>query len=103
MLDLSVFSRFRTTPPTIFDGEQSFGVWVRPAVLTDKLSQEDLEIVQVTTDLEGRPDKIAESLYGASELDWLVIAFCQAHEVFGWPHAGDILSLPHRRLVMGAL
>jgi len=50
---------------------------------------------------KGRPDLIAYDLYGSTELDWLLIAFNDAFNVFNWPRAGDVINAPIPDIVLG--
>lgn len=93
------YSRFGDTPSIVYDHrtmgpQEIFGVWKQPTVLTRGIPDSQVIRFVVPKSLEGRPDLIAANQYGVSTLDWLVIAYNNATQVFGWPKAGQVIKLP---------
>lgn len=92
-------SRFRKTPEQLIFipgiGEvETFGVWVRPRFLTEKLDERNIGQIVVTTAEQGRPDILARRVYGASRYDWILIAFNNARDVLNWPEPGTTVQFP---------
>lgn len=96
-------SRYRTTPAMLFDGVETMGVWGQPSYLRQRPSQNLIRKYYVTSAVEGRPDLIANSVYGSPELGWVVIAFNRPSEILNWPRAGDVIEIVDRQLVYGEL
>lgn len=101
MADLHHFSRFRQTPQTIVDGVETLGPWVQPSWLKKKPNDASIGVFRVNNAFEGRPDLIAERLYGSSLFDWVLIAFNAAHNNdvgarigLNWPAAGATIIYP---------
>ena len=92
------------TDLVLFEGQSTYGYWDMPKVLTATIDPADTIAVQITPDLVGRPDLIAEKYYGNSEFDWLVIAYNAqtdptALDVFGWPKVGTVITIPSPYIV----
>ena len=51
-------------------------------------------VYQVTSETEGRPDLIANAVYGNPQLDWILIAFSNVYDTLNWPRAGDFIEYP---------
>jgi nucleoid-associated protein YgaU len=99
MIRTDSYSRFSATDVITYDdpsqGPQTvFGPWKRPSVLTRTIPDDQITRYTVPKEREGRPDLIAFDAYGVSELDWLVIAFNNATQVFNWPKVGQTIKLP---------
>lgn len=94
MAQLDNFSRFFQTPEILEQGKETFGVWVQPQYLKERPDEENISIFRVTTQTEGRPDLIANELYGSPMLDWVLIAFNKVRDPLNWPKAGDAIEYP---------
>jgi len=100
-LKANSYSRFRDTPTILQDGEEVWGTWHKQSFLTKQLPQSQQTAYRVGNDKEGRPDLIAQELYGTSKLDWLLIAHNDALDVFNWPRAGTVITAPITSVVLG--
>lgn len=100
---LDEFSRFKRTPPTIVDGKETYGRWVKFSFLKIRPAEEFINVFQVTSALEGRPDLISQRVYGTPLLDWVLIAFNGVRDPLNWPRAGDIIEYPSDLIVLPEL
>lgn len=101
-LSPSHWSRFRETGTIFQDGEEVYGVWTLPAVLTQELRSDQVSLRVIRNDLAGRPDLISYQEYGTSELDWLLLAFNNVRDVMNWPKSGEVIRIPARSLVFAS-
>lgn len=93
-------SRFLETEAIIFNGIETFGLWQRPDFLDpDKLNEEDIISVIVEGPQAGRPDVIADILYGSQLLDWVIVMFNKPKNTLGWPSVGDVIRAPSASVV----
>ena len=109
MTESDAYSRLNKTEPVLFDGCETFGAWNNPITAA---AYDTAGIYVVDNAHEGRPDLIAYELYGNSKLDWVLIAMNQttrnmsgssAIDVLNWPRAGDAITVPNRRTIVGEL
>ena len=103
MPELDDFSRFQSTTQILVDGVVTFGRWQAPQFLVERPADADIGVLQITANLEGRPDIIANNIYGTPLLDWVLIAFNNARGVFNWPRAGAVIEYPLERIVLPQL
>jgi len=97
-------SRFRETEPIIRNGKETYGLWVRPAVVNpDNLEDSDIMTLQATQTNAGRPDLIATEYYGTPQLEWVVVMFNKPLNPLGWPQAGVIYKIPRPQVVRALL
>ena len=92
------FSRFIGTDTVLFKEEEIWGAWSPPTFMLD-VKDDDYKYFQVDKRHEGRPDLIADTEYGNSLLDWVIIAYNGAKEVLNWPRVGDVIKIPKGSLV----
>jgi hypothetical protein len=97
------FSRFKLTSPTIVDGKETYGRWATFDFLKTRPSEDNIKVFQVTSALEGRPDRIAEQVYGTPLLDWVLIAFNGVRDPLNWPKTGDVIEYPADVVVLPQL
>jgi hypothetical protein len=103
-IELSSFSRFQGSQPIVRNGKETFGLWVRSqAVNPAQLDQNKIQTIKIDQRLAGRPDIIANDLYGSPLLEWVVIMFNRPQNPLGWPPAGIIIRMPTRDVVLGFL
>lgn len=102
-LNVNNYSRFSDTPTIIFKGNEVWGRWKRNRFLTQQLTDDQLLTYIVPKNREGRPDLISQDVYNTTELDWLIISFNKANQVFNWPKVGTILVLPIPGIVAAEL
>lgn len=103
-IETGPFSRFRFTDPVIFNGKDTFPLPTKPSFL-DKSTLRENEIIRrtVTSKTQGRPDLIANDVYGTSFLFWVPILFNKPEEPIGWPPTGLVIELPIPRKVLAEL
>lgn len=100
-LQANSYSRFQTTETVLQDGEEVWGTWNQPSFLAKEVPRDRQTAIKITSDRAGRPDLIAQDLYGTTKLDWLLIAFNDAHGVFNWPRTGTVITAPIVDIVLG--
>jgi hypothetical protein len=110
MADLDNLSRLIKTQRIIFKGHETFGSWSSFPWLDRRPEDNQISNFYVTSALEGRPDLIANQIYGSPLLDWVLIAFNSrisnddtAKQTLRWPKAGQIIEFPNPNLVMSSL
>jgi hypothetical protein len=103
MSQLNSLSRFRTTPPLIYNGMVTYGRWKLPSFLVNRPANNLIGIFRVTPAVEGRPDLISNQVYGTPQLDWVLIAFNNVRETLNWPKAGDTIEYPVDTVVLPEL
>lgn len=94
------YSRFTKTPVFITNGVETYGKWIQYRFLTARPTDNQIGVFRVSNQFEGKPDLIANSIYGTPMLDWVLIAFNNASDVFNWPRAGDTIEYPIESIVM---
>ena len=102
MADLGDNTRFFNTESIIINGLETLGRWSEPQFLRSA-DESDMYAYQVNNTKEGRPDLIAEELYDAPELSWVLISFNQIRQPLNWPAAGQVIKYPSRSLVFSEL
>ena len=103
MAKFNFHSRYRKTSPIIVDNAETIGTWSQPNYLVERPLDKFILKYSVTSAIEGRPDLIAQAVYGASDLDWVIIAFNSPTEILNWPTAGTTIEYPSQDLVMSEL
>jgi hypothetical protein len=102
-LSTNDYSRFKETQTILFNGVETFGKWTPPAILKRDLPDEDIQFFVVDNSTQGRPDLIANEVYGTTFLDWLVIAFNKPRSTLNWPRTGDVIKLPIQSVALAEL
>lgn len=103
MVDFNFRSRYRRTQVGIYEGAETVGVWNQPNFLKQRPSEDQIFRYYVSSAFEGRPDLIADSVFGSPFLDWVLIAFNAPVEVLNWPPAGTTIEYPSPYLVQSQL
>ncbi len=103
MAKFSFQSRYRKTDQIIVDGVETVGTWKQPNYLIERPKENFILRYYVTNAVEGRPDLIANQLYGTPTLDWVLIAFNSPTECLNWPTAGTTIEYPSQDLVLSQL
>lgn len=88
---------------TIVDGVETVGTWNMPTYLVERPDNSMIYKYYVSSAVEGRPDLIANFVYGTPLLDWVIIAFNNPNDILNWPMAGETIEYPHQDLVMSQL
>ena len=78
-----------------------WGTWDRPSFIVNTIPQSQRIAVRVNNNRAGRPDLISRDIYGTTKLDWLLIAFNDAFDVFNWPRSGTVITAPSSEIVLG--
>lgn len=99
-MNMQPYSRFSKTDPVLFDGNETYGRWNSPLTST---VYSNLVLIVVNANYAGRPDLIANKLYGDPSLDWMLIAVNNATEALNWPSAGDTIKVPNPSIVSSEL
>lgn len=94
------YSRFAKTEKIILDGSETYGKWVEFSFLKQRPNDDDIGVFRVTSATAGRPDLIANAIYGTPLLDWVLISFNNARGALNWPKAGDSIEYPEERVVV---
>ena len=94
------YSRFSRTEKITYDGEITYGRWKPYKFLTEAIPQSSIGVFVVTAENAGRPDLIANSIYGISQLDWVLLAFNNIREPFNWPKVGELIRYPVDSIVL---
>jgi hypothetical protein len=99
-MDIQVYSRFVQTDPVVFDGCDTYGRWNSP--LTQAI-YDNLLLLVINARYAGRPDLIANELYGDDSLDWVLITVNNATDALNWPNAGDTIKVPDPTIMTSEL
>ena len=97
---MSTYSRFSKTDSVLFDGCSTYGRWNSP--ITEQILNSANAYI-VNSPYAGRPDLIANVIYGNASLDWLLIAVNNVTETLNWPKAGDTILVPSALTVSSEL
>jgi hypothetical protein len=96
-------NRYNNTPFIIVDGNKTRGSWSQPSWLKSRPEPKNIGRLVVSSQYEGRPDLIAKLIYNNSELDWVLLAFNNVDNPFGWPRTGLVIEYPSENLVFPEL
>lgn len=106
LMKFNEFSRFNNTEHIIVDGKETIGTWNKPSWLRELPDDKFIRTFNVNSALEGRPDIIANRVYGTPLLAWVLIAFNATHYSDGgarvglnWPRAGMLIRYPSDSIV----
>lgn len=104
-LNRRITSRFRLSEPILTrDGESTFGIAKKYRFMDrSKLSNLDIRPITVPASFAGRPDLLAETIYGDAELHWILIIFNRVENPFNWPLTGQIIEVPSPSVVSAEL
>jgi len=102
--------RYDNTPDIVYRGVETKGIWELYPWLQTRLSDTDILTFKVTSQNAGRPDLIAQGVYGNSQLYWVITSFnnrwyndAGARNVLGWPYAGSVIYYPSSSVVLISL
>lgn len=105
-LNPRIDSRFALSTPTRTpEGKETFGLQTKHSFLNRRnLRDSDIRQITITSELAGRPTKIAETVYqGRSDLDWVIIQFNGVENPFQyprqWPEINQTIEYPAPRVV----
>lgn len=100
MAEFDEYSRYRYTELLMYDDSETLGTWNQPSFLVKRPTEDQIGVFRVTSAVEGRPDLIANQLYGSPLLDWVLIAFNNARSALNWPKTGDVIEYPLKIVVI---
>lgn len=95
-------SRFRfSTPIVTLEGRETFALmskhfFLNPANLTD----DQVQSIEITPELAGRPWLIADQLYNSPILDWVIVLFNKPLNPVNWPLIGTVIKAPIQSVVL---
>lgn len=93
-------SRFNGYNPITFKGQTTFGFYFRPAFLEKGYTSNQVGYHTVDITEEGRPDRIAEKLYGSAEYEWVLLLLNDVSETLTWPTSGQLIKYLSRQYVL---
>jgi len=93
-INLPSNSRFRQTEVIRKNGNETFGLWSKQSFLTTEYPEDEIIKFEVTSPYRGRPDLIADEVYGDPQLAWVVVAAGRTFDTINWPTIGMVLRLP---------
>ena len=94
------YSRFSLTKKTTYDGQTTYGSWKKYSFLTNQLPEASIGVYIVDSGTAGRPDLIANSIYGTTDLDWVLLAFNNVRDTLNWPEVGELVRYPAESIVI---
>ena len=103
MVQFDYMSRYRQTEQIVVDGKETVGYWNQPSYLSERPANAYINRLYISSALAGRPDLIANALYGSPQLDWVLIAFNNPTEPLNWPSPGTTIEYPSYDLVRSEL
>lgn len=98
--DYQKYGRFNNTSPVIKDGKETYGTWNKPEFVD---AGDDTISFTVDNTTAGRPDLIANQVYGTPELYWVIIAVVRPFNTLNWPPTGTVLLLPGKSVVLNQI
>ena len=101
VIDLQKNNRFKWSDVVDRNGKTVFSRWVMPDFMKeDLIAREKISSFYVTSDLAGRPDLIADQIYGSPNLEWVITMFNAPRETLGWPKTGEVIKIINAGLVL---
>ena len=93
-------SRFKLTEPIEYNGHLTVGLMKKFDFLDrTKLDDADILKIPVENDRAGRPDRIAEDIYGTALFKWVLYLFNNVTNFAGWPETSTVIEAPNRDAV----
>jgi hypothetical protein len=98
-------SRFSGSDPILNrDGKETFGIAKKFDFLDRDILQEgEIKTLVVDIDGAGRPDQLAEKIYGNVDLGWILIQFNHIENPFNWPLNGQVIEFPDPSVVFSEI
>lgn len=82
----------------------TFGLFNRLNFLDpNNLSEDQIFKFEVRPPFNGRPDLIADEIYGVSILSWVLILFNNPRETLLWPENGSVIKYPSSIVVFSEI
>lgn len=92
-----MINRYKYTPSISVDGIATVGPYVEPAFVSDRSNEGTLK---TPPSRSGRPDLIANDLYGDPSLFWVLLTYNNVTKVLNWPKNGEVVKYPPINRVM---
>jgi len=98
-------SRFLLSNPILTrDGYETYGIATKPNFLIrENLEPSEIGHEIVTPKSVGRPDRLAETIYGDPNLMWILVIFNNVEDPFNWPVNNQIVEYPIKSVVFSEL
>lgn len=94
------YSRFNLTNKINYEGHATYGSWKKYSFLINQLPESSIGVYIVDSSTAGRPDLISNRIYGATELDWVLLAFNNVRDTLNWPEVGELVRYPAESIVI---
>ncbi len=93
-------SRFYSLESIIINGKPTYGRASLPDALQEaNLTPGQIARMTITQQYVGRPDALANDVYGTPFLEWIIVMFNKPMNPLGWPQAGITIKLPTKDAV----
>lgn len=95
-------SRFRfSTPIVTTNGHETYALMSKHFFLNPaNLDESEIQSVEITPDLAGKPWAIADKLYNSPVLDWVIVLFNKPLNPVNWPAIGTVIKAPIQSVVL---
>ena len=94
-------SRFQDSQPILTrEGDPTYGIAKKFRFLDkNNLNDDEIGVIVIDADNAGRPDRLADELYGNSMLHWILIMFNKVDNPLNWPLNGQVVEYPLQETV----
>lgn len=95
--------RYKNLNSIDYKGHIAYGKARKYAFTSIPITDSRIKNYKVKAGQEGRPDLIANAVYGDSKLFWVLLEYNNVVDVFGWPKIGSIIRYPTESAVLPEL
>ncbi len=92
-----MINRYKYTDKIIVEGKTTVGPYVEPPFVSDPTNE---GTIKIPASRSGRPDLIANDLYGDPSLFWVLMIYNNVTKVMNWPKNGEVIKYPPINRVM---
>lgn len=98
-------SRFSASDPILTrDGRATYGIAKKYDFLSrENLKSDEIGQIVINPDLAGRPDLLADEIYGNVDLMWIIVIFNRIQNPLDWPTNNQIIEYPIPSVVFAEL
>ena len=98
-------SRFLISDPILTrDGRETYGIATKyDFLIRENLNSDEIGQIVINADLAGRPDLLADEIYGNVDLMWIPILFNRVQNPLNWPTNNQIVEYPIPSVVFAEL
>tara|TARA_R100001244_G_scaffold25113_3_gene25515 strand:+ start:22664 stop:22984 length:321 start_codon:yes stop_codon:yes gene_type:complete len=98
-------SRFSDSVPILSrDGRETYGIATKYDFLSrDNLKSDEIGQIVINPDLAGRPDLLADEIYGNVDLMWIAVIFNNVQNPLNWPTNNQVVEFPIPSVVFAEL